>query len=104
MNLAIGEFLIGIGIVFIIIGEIGIVKYKTLYRCMLVSSLIDTVGPLTIFIGVIVRHGFTFFSLKLLIIIVVILIINPITTHKIARSAYLSGYRENDTNSESEEI
>lgn len=104
MNLAIGEFLIGIGIIIAIIGEIGIIKYKTLYKCMLVSSLIDTVAPLTIFIGVIVRQGFNLFSLKVLIIIFVILIINPLTTHKIARSAYLSGYKENDIKDESEEI
>lgn len=104
MNLAIGEFLIGMGIMIAIIGEIGIIKYKTLYKCMLVSSLIDTVAPLTIFIGVIIRQGFNLFSLKVLIIIFVILIINPITTHKIARSAYLSGYKENDIEDESEEI
>lgn len=96
MNLVIGELLIGMGIIITIIGEIGIIKYKTLYKCMLVSSLIDTVAPLTIFIGVIVRQGFNFFSLKILIIILVVLIINPLTTHKITRSAYLSGYKENN--------
>lgn len=102
MNIVIGEILIGIGILIGIIGQIGIIKYKTLYKCMLVSSLIDTVAPLTIFIGVIVRQGFSFFSFKVLIIILIILIINPLTTHKISRSAYLSGYKENEQKREEE--
>lgn len=94
MNILIGEIIIGIGILFLIIGEIGFIKYRTLYSCMLIGSLIDTVSPLTILIGVIIRQGFNIFSLKTFLILIIILLVNPLTTHKIARSAYLSGYKE----------
>jgi len=58
-----------------------------------VTAKIDTVGAITLFIGVAVRNGFSFFSLKVLLLMVVLMVINPLASHMIARSAYLSGYK-----------
>ena len=101
----VGEVIIGIGMVFILLGVFGIIKYKNFYTRILVTAKIDTVGVITIFIGMAVRHGASFFSLKVLLLMGIMMIINPLASHMIARSAYLSGYKtdaqikaDNDSN------
>ena len=100
-----GEVIIGVGIVFMFFGIIGIIKYKSFYTRILVTAKIDTVGVITIFIGMAVKHGASFFSLKVLLLMGIMMLINPLASHMIARSAYLSGYKtdaqikdENDDN------
>jgi len=88
-----GEVIIILGLVFILFGVIGIIRYKNFYTRILVAAKIDTVGVITIIIGVAIRNGASFFSLKVLLIMAIILIVNPMASHMIARSAYLSGYK-----------
>jgi len=88
-----GEIIIVIGILFTLFGIIGITKYKNFYTRLLVSTKIDTVGTITIIIGIAIRHGFSFFSLKILLLMIVWMLINPLASHMVARSAYLSGYQ-----------
>ena len=90
------HILIIVGIVFMLFGIIGIFKFKNFYVRILVSSKVDTVGALTIFIGLALRHGIGYFSGKLILLIIVMLILNPLVAHIIARSAYLSGYNTKD--------
>ena len=76
-----------------IFGIIGFFKFKNFYTRILVTAKIDTVGTITLIIGMTVRHGFSYFSLKLLLLLVLLMIINPLVSHMTARSAYLSGYK-----------
>ena len=92
MQLA-GTIIIIIVIVFMLFGIIGIFKYKNFYIRILVTTKIDTVGAFTLIIGIAIRHGLSFFSLKLILLIVLLMVINPLVTHMTARSAYLCGYR-----------
>ncbi|MCL2840029.1 MAG: monovalent cation/H(+) antiporter subunit G [Defluviitaleaceae bacterium] len=85
--------IIGIGIAFMLIGIVGIFQpKKDFYYRLLVACKVDTVGLLTVGIGLMIRHGFTFFSGKILLIIVIIMILNPLVAHIIAQAAYRSGY------------
>lgn len=94
MQQLIGDIFIVIGIVFMVLGVIGIYRFNDFYSRLLASSKVDTVGALTIMIGVIIKHGFTYFSGKVVIVIIILLIFNPLVSHILARSAYLSGKRE----------
>ena len=94
MQQIIGDVFIIIGIVFMVLGVVGIYRFNDFYARLLASSKVDTVGALTIMIGVIVKHGFTYFSGKVVIVIIILLIFNPLVSHILARSAYLSGKRE----------
>jgi len=89
----VGEIVIGAGIFFILVGVIGIVKYENFFTRILVTAKIDTVGVITVFLGMAIRHGAGFFSLKVLLLVGIVMILNPLTSHMIARSAYLSGYK-----------
>jgi len=87
-----GTMIIYIGIGFVTLGIIGLFRFDNYYARALAASKVDTVGYITILMGVILKSGFTFLSLKIAILLVITLIINPLTTHMITRSAYVSGY------------
>jgi len=89
----IGDIVIGIGTLCILIGIIGFVKYKNFYTRILVTTKIETVGVITIIIGVAIKHGVSFFSFKVLLLMIMMMIINPLVSHVIARCAYLCGYK-----------
>ncbi len=91
-----GEIIIGVGMVFFLIGIIGQFRYRSFYKRLLVASLIDSAGIILVFAGIIVRQGLTSFSFKTLMILLVMLLINPLATHKLGRSAYLSRLGEED--------
>lgn len=96
MSLIIGYTLIAIGLLFILIGLIGIFKFKNFYSRILVSSIIDTAAFITIIIGILFVKGFSFFSLKVILILILMLFLNPLATHTIARGAHMSGFRIGD--------
>jgi multicomponent Na+:H+ antiporter subunit G len=89
-----GYILISLGFIAILFGLIGMFKFKAFFGRVLASSLIDSVGFLTILLGVAALKGFSYFTLKVLLLVVIGITINPITTHIIARSAWRSGYKE----------
>jgi len=91
-----GNIAIFTGIVFMIFGITGIFKFKNFYVRILVTAKIDIVGTFTLILGLILKHGFSFFSLKLILLIALMMLINPLISHMTARSAYLSGYRTED--------
>lgn len=93
MTIWIGDSIIFIGLAFIALGVIGIFRFRNFYSRALISSKIDTVGFITIIAGLILKYGLNFNTLKLFLILVIYLMINPLTTHSIVKSAFLSGYR-----------
>jgi len=88
----ISYIIIGIGIVFMLIGILGIYKFNNFYPRMLAASKVDTVGMLTLIIGVVLQNGVSFFSAKVLLIGAILLIMSPLVTHIVTRSAYVSGH------------
>jgi len=93
MRELIGNIVIGIGLVFVLIGVFGIYRFRNFYSRILIASKVDTVGFITISVGIIIRNGIAWFSLKVLLLVAVVMIINPVVTHAIASSAYHGGYR-----------
>jgi multicomponent Na+:H+ antiporter subunit G len=93
---AVGNVIIGLGIAFIVFGIFGYVKYRHFYERILITAKIDTVGAITVLLGVAVRHGASFFSLKVILLIGILIIINPLATHIMTKCAYQSGVRQNE--------
>ena len=89
----IGDILIIAGLLFVILGVAGILRFNDFYSRILIASKIDTVGLLTLTAGIVLKKGLSFFSLKLALIVIIMLIINPVITNSIVRSAYYSDYR-----------
>ena len=92
----IGLIIMSIGMVFMFLGIIGIFRFKCFYARILVVTKVDTVGVIVFLTGLAIKHGFSFFSAKLMLIVIVILILSPLVGHMLARSAYISGYKLSD--------
>ena len=94
----IGNIVVAIGVVFMAFGVIAMFRFNNFYPRILASSKIDTVGVITVIIGMVLRHGISPFSGKVLLLGIIMLIFNPLVAHILARSAYLSGYQLEDPN------
>ncbi|MCL2457101.1 MAG: monovalent cation/H(+) antiporter subunit G, partial [Defluviitaleaceae bacterium] len=79
----IGHVLVVLGLIFVAFGLIGIYRFKGFYQRLLSSSKIDTVGTITVIIGMILIHGFNVFSLRLLLIFGILLLLGPLSTHMV---------------------
>ena len=71
----------------IIFGLIGVYRMPDFYTRLHAASIIDTLGTMLILFGLIIYHGLTLISLKLLLILVFILITTPTAAHALAKSA-----------------
>ena len=82
----IGIILVSIGVLFLILGSIGILKFPDLFNRMQAGTKATTFGAMFSVLGV----GFLEPSWlpKTLIIVLFILISNPVSSHALARSAY----------------
>ncbi|MCL1996937.1 MAG: monovalent cation/H(+) antiporter subunit G [Defluviitaleaceae bacterium] len=89
----VSSIVIGMGVAMMLFGVIGIFRFKDFYQRLLVAAKVDTVSMITLFLGLSIRHGFSFFSAKLILIIIIVLILNPMVGHVMVHSAYKSGYR-----------
>ena len=89
----IGNIVVIIGILCMLVGAYGLFKFRDFYPRLLIATKIDTVGLMTLLFGICIINGFSFFSLKVLFIILIILILNPLTAHLIAQAAYRAGYQ-----------
>ena len=97
--------IIGIGILFMIFGVIGIYQpNKDFYYRILVACKVDTVGFLTFCIGMAIRHGFSFFTGKIFIILLLMMVLNPLVAHIVSRSAYTSGYLPGNEEAEDDDL
>lgn len=86
MNELIGNIIIGIGVSFVFVGMYGFFKFKDFRSKLLVSTTIDAMALLTVLIGAMVRSGITWFTFKVVLIVAIALVLNPVTTSKIALS------------------
>jgi len=86
-----GSVLIVVGCLLMLLGVFGLLKFKHFYPRILISSKIDTVGMFVLLLGLVFRHGISFFSAKIVLILIILLILNPLVAHILSRSAYQSG-------------
>lgn len=92
LNEIIGQILILIGIIFIAIGIYGLYKFHNFYTRVAIASLIDTAGFVLVAIGIMVYKGFSFFTFKLAIVVFLMILLNPLSSHIMVRGAHSSGY------------
>ena len=81
-----GWVFIFIGILLSITGAIGCLRFPDLYTKLHALSVSDSLGvPITL-TGLILINGFNFISVKIFFIIVILLFVNPFSTHALIRA------------------
>ena len=75
-----GGALIVIGVAAMLLGVVGVLRFPGFTMKVLASSKIDTVGYIFILVGVAVRGGFSWFSAKALLVLLIVLCASPIVS------------------------
>ena len=82
--------LLSLGSFLLVVASIGVVRFPDFYTRMHPAGKVDTLGQSLILLGLILYEGVSPISIKILLIIMVLYIINPTATHFLAQSAYLT--------------
>jgi len=90
----IGNIFISAGVVLVFIGMVGFFRFRAFQSKLLAAASIDAMALTTILIGAMIRGGISWFTLKLILILAVFLVLNPISASKIALSARNERLRE----------
>jgi len=88
--------LLAIGIFFMFVGAVGLLRLPDFYTRLHATGKCDTLGEGLIILGLIIYHffyysGISLIPVKLLFLIIFIFIANPTATHAIVKAAYLTG-------------
>ena len=81
------------GSVFIITGAYGTYKAPEFWSRLHAVSLIESLGAFLVLIGLGLQSGFTFITIKIVIIGIFLFITGPTSTHALANAAFSSGVR-----------
>jgi multicomponent Na+:H+ antiporter subunit G len=83
----------GLGVAFVLVGTLGILRLPDVYSRLQASGVSDNAGTALILIGLIVWKGWQPHDATLVLLLLLLLLTNPIATHSIAKSAFTRGHR-----------
>lgn len=87
-----GTFLLA-GFFLMIVSAIGVIRLPDFFSRLHASSVGETLGIVFAGIGFIVYEGFTLTSVKILLILIAVFLVNPVGTHLIGKAALRSGHK-----------
>ena len=86
--------LMGVGVGFVLVGSLGMLRFRDVYSRLQASGVSDNAGLGLILIGLILHSGWDRHDITLLLLLLLMLVTNPIVTHSVARSAFVQRHRE----------
>lgn len=89
----VGYIVIVIGLAFMLIGSLGIIRLPDFFARTHAASKVDTVGIGIVIIGIAIIQGLHYNSIKVLLAGLFLMLTNPVAAHALARAAFLSGER-----------
>jgi multicomponent Na+:H+ antiporter subunit G len=91
--------LIVIGLFFLVVGSIGMLRLPDVFSRAHALSLTDSLGAIFVLAGLAVNEGFSSNFLRTVVVLALVFLLNPVIAHATIRAAYRSGLRP--TNRES---
>lgn len=85
LQFLLGSALLMLGLLIFLIQMIGVFRFKYVLNRMHAAAMGDTLGIGCCLLGLIVMSGFSFTSLKLLLVIIFLWFSSPVSSHLIAR-------------------
>jgi multicomponent Na+:H+ antiporter subunit G len=80
--------LVLLGVFFLLLGAVGILRFPDMYTRMHAAGKCDTLGSLLLVAGLACYNGASMGSLKIIFIAVFIFMTSPTATHAMARAAF----------------
>ena len=84
---AVAAVLVCLGVFFLLMGAVGLVRFPDFYARMHAAGKCDTLGALLVLVGLAAFHGVSLPSAKILLIAVFVFLTSPTATHAVARAA-----------------
>lgn len=88
--------LILIGIFFLVVGAIGVLRLKDVFSRAHALSLTDSIGAIFVLAGLAVHEGFTVNFLRIVVVLLLIYLMNPAISHATLRAAYRTQKQSSD--------
>lgn len=89
----VGNILVVAGLLFALIGVVGLFRFRHFYFRVLLTANIDASGMLLLSVGIAMQSPDAAFAAKVVIIALLALITGPLSTHAIVQSARATGCR-----------
>ncbi len=80
-----------LGIVFAVMGNVGVLVFPDVYTRLQASSTCSTTSVISFFIAAMIESGISAMSGKIMVLLLFFFISNPVSTHIIARYAWNMG-------------
>ncbi|PIU41733.1 MAG: Na+/H+ antiporter subunit G [Candidatus Omnitrophica bacterium CG07_land_8_20_14_0_80_42_15] len=93
MNDLIGFILISIGLVFDLLGCVGLVRLPDAYNRLQAATKCVTMGTCSILFGTLLVIGFTAAGMKVILCMIFLILTSPVASHAIARGSHKSGVK-----------
>ena len=81
--------LLSVGLFFVTIGVLGLIRFNNIFQRMHALSVMETLGFFCFFLGLIILAGTSLLAIKLFFIFILMMIIAPTSTHVLAMYASL---------------
>jgi multicomponent Na+:H+ antiporter subunit G len=91
--LAVDTLLICIGLFFLTVAAIGIIRLPDVFSRSHALSITDTLGTFFVLTGVAFYQGLTLADVKIMLILLALWHLNPVISHVILRAALRNGVR-----------
>ena len=86
-----GTVLIALGLAFMVITALGMIRLPDFYSRVHAVSKSETLGIALVLLGLILHEGATLVSLKIGLILVFVAVANPVGAHLLTRAALRTG-------------
>ncbi len=81
------------GVFFLSVAAIGMIRFPDIYTRSHALSLTDTLGAFLVLAGLAIHHGPSLNALKILLVLTLIFILNPVISHATVRAALRAGLK-----------
>lgn len=90
---SLGILLIGVGVVFDLIGTVGLVRLPDIYNRLQAATKCVTLGTIALLVGAALFAGVGSLAVKAILCAIFVVLTSPVGAHAIARGAHISGIR-----------
>jgi multicomponent Na+:H+ antiporter subunit G len=86
-------FFLTVGVLFLLLGSIGVIRFPDFYTRTHAMSKPDTLGLILSLSGIAILNGWNLTSLKLILVVFFVALANSSSTHALGRAALKTGLK-----------
>ena len=88
------------GLFFLVVGSIGMLRLPNVFARAHALSLTDSLGAVLVLAGLAVYQGFNMNFLKIMVVLVLVYLLNPVIAHATIRAAHRASLKTSEDDSE----